>query len=376
MFRLLITAIRFIVYDKPKSIGALLGVVISIFLIGQQAGIFIFLTNAMSRLVDHIEADVWIVDDRTTNVNALGQIDARVLREIQGMKGVAGAYPLVIAGSSAKTLSGKSAGVSLVGCQAPSFVGGPWNIAQGRLEDLVRDGAVSVEFFDQKLLGNIPFGEALEIGGKKVYVALETKGVRGFGASYVFTTIERARYLAQFPSNKLSAVLVRLKDPASARAFTEEINGSMYGLRAWTREDFSKATVSTVLGSSGIALSVGTLIIFAIISGSVIIGLTLYSAATDRIRDYATLKAIGATNLFVMKLILCQAMIFAITGYGIGLLMINGFKNGIAKAGTIFDYSPALYLGFLLITLFISLIGAVAAIRRITRVEPAAVFRG
>lgn len=376
MLRLLITAIRFIVYDKPKSTGALLGVVISIFLIGQQAGIFIFLTNAMSRLVDHIEADVWIVDDRTTNVNALGQIDARVLREVQGMKGVAGAYPLVIAGSSAKTLSGKSAGVSLVGCQAPAFVGGPWNIAQGRIEDLVRDGAVSVEFFDQKLLGNIPFGEALEIGGKKVYVALETKGVRGFGASYVFTTIERARYLAQFPNNKLSAVLVRLKDPASAVAFSERINRSMYGLRAWTKKDFSKATVSTVLGSSGIALSVGTLIIFAILSGSVIIGLTLYSAATDRIRDYATLKAIGATNLFVMKLILSQAMIFAILGYGLGLLLITGFKNGIAKAGTVFDYSPALYFGFLLITLFISLIGAVAAIRRITKVEPAAVFRG
>ena len=65
------TAVRFIVYDKAKSIGALFGVIISIFLIGQQVGIFIFLTNMMSNLVDHIDADIWVVDNRSTNVNAL-----------------------------------------------------------------------------------------------------------------------------------------------------------------------------------------------------------------------------------------------------------------------------------------------------------------
>ena len=46
-----------------------------------------------------------------------------------------------------------------------------------------------------------------------------------------------------------------------------------------------------MLGSTGIAISIGTLLIFAVISGFFIIGLTLYSAAIDRIRDYGTLKA-------------------------------------------------------------------------------------
>ena len=38
-------------YDKAKSVGIIIGIVISIFLIGQQTGIFIFLTNAMKALV-------------------------------------------------------------------------------------------------------------------------------------------------------------------------------------------------------------------------------------------------------------------------------------------------------------------------------------
>ena len=38
------TTFRFLMYDKAKTIGALFGVVIANFLIGQQTGIFVFLT--------------------------------------------------------------------------------------------------------------------------------------------------------------------------------------------------------------------------------------------------------------------------------------------------------------------------------------------
>ena len=48
---MLLTALRFLLHDKAKSFGALFGVIMSIFLIGQQSGIFIFLTNAMAALV-------------------------------------------------------------------------------------------------------------------------------------------------------------------------------------------------------------------------------------------------------------------------------------------------------------------------------------
>jgi putative ABC transport system permease protein len=120
---------------------------------------------------------------------------------------------------------------------------------------------------------------------------------------------------------------------------------------------------------------VGTLIVFAIIAGSIIIGLTLYSAATDRLKDYATLKAIGATNAYVRNLILTQAMLFALVGYMIGVVLMNGFKMGIANAGIMFDYSLTMYLAFAIVTLVISLIGVVAAIRRIVQIEPASVFR-
>jgi putative ABC transport system permease protein len=369
------TALRFIIYDKPKSTGALFGVIISIFLIGQQVGIFIFLTNMMSNLVDHIDADIWVVDNRSTNVNALGQIASKFQRQIYSINGVEHAYPLVVAGASAKFKDGSSGGVSLVGSQAPGFVGGPWNITGGPVTNLLFDNAVTTEAYDRKLLGNATLGTAFEISGKRVWVALQTNGARGFGASYVFTTIERARFLGNFPDDKISAVLVKLKPGTNPQNVISAINKTMYGVKAWSKKDFSDATVKTVLGSSGIATSVGTLILFAIISGSVIIGLTLYSAATDRIKDYATLKAIGATNSYVRNLILTQATVFAFAGFLIGLGLMELFRAGIANAGVMYTYPAYIYLCFGFITIAISAGGAVAAINRITKVEPASVFR-
>lgn len=373
---MLTTAIRFILYDKPKSIGALFGVVISIFLIGQQTGIFIFLTGMMSSLVDNIEADIWVVDNRTTNVAALGQIDERFQRQIEALPGIQHVYPLIISGGSAKFEDGKSAGITLVGSQAPAFVGGPWKVSGGGLGNLLMDNGVTTDVFDKKLLGGAQIGTQFEISGKKAKVVLQTNGARGFGASFVFTTIDRARYYSNFPRNKVSALLIKLAPGQNAEQVIANINANMYGVKAWTKKDFSAQTVSTILGSSGIATSVGTLIIFAVIAGSIIIGLTLYSAATDRLKDYATLKAIGASNAYVRNLIVTQAVIFAIIGYVIGVVLMEGFRLGIANAGIMFYYTPLMYVAFAVTTLIISLIGVVAAIQRITKVEPASVFRG
>ncbi len=369
-------ALKFILYDKPKSFGALFGVIISVFLIGQQSGIFIFLTGGMSRLVSGNPNVLWVVDSKTTNVNALGQIDTRVGYQIQSIKGVKKVYPFVIASGSAKFANGKSAGVSIVGTQSPDFVGGPWNIIQGDKNMLMYDGALSTDMFDSKALGDIKPGEYFEINGKKVYNAVQTSGVRGFGGIYAFTTIERARMLGKVNTNKVSAFLVKYEKGADSIAIQKTINENIFGVKAWTSTEFDKITVKTVLGSSGIAISIGTMIVFATIAGFVIIGLTLYSATIDRIKDYGTLKAIGATNGYIRKIILCQAIIIALVGFVFGYALVEGFRNGIAKAGTIFNFTPELRIALFCLTIVIAISGTLFAIRRIVKLEPAAVFRG
>jgi len=369
-------ALRFAAYDRTKSLGVILGIMVSTFLVGQQLGIFLFLTGAMSALVDNTQADIWVVDDRTTDVNALAPIDVRIGPQVESLPGVRKAYPLVLAGARARFREGKSSSVLLVGAQPPAFRGGPWAIERGELADLVEDRVVSVDHYDSESLNRAGIGTSFELNGEQVRVALETKGVRSFGGIYLFTTGATARAIGNVPRSKVSAFLVDVEDGAEVHVVRDAINATMFGVRAWTKEDLSLATVGTILGESGIAYSIGTLIVFAFIAGMVIIGLTMYSAAVDRLRDYGTLKAIGASNTYIRNLILIQAVLFALIGYGLGAVLIEGFRKGIANTGVLFSYSPPIRVGFFVLTIVIALGGAVFAMRRIARVEPASVFRG
>lgn len=370
------TAFKFILYDRAKSIGALMGIVISLFLIGQQSGIFMYLTNAMRGLVDHTKTDLWVVDNRTQNVNALAQMDIRKAREVAAIPGVSQVYPMIVSGVAARFSDGSSSAAQLIGCQLPSFKGGPSRFEKGSVNDLIEDGAVTFDYYDRRALNNSELGTVFEIGGKRTYLAAMTKGIRGFGALYMYTSIERARFLANIPDNRISAILVDLEPGANPEAVKAAINQQIFGVRAWIPEEFGSATVKKILSTSGIAASFGTLIVFAIISGFFIIGLTLYSSAIDRIKDYGTLKAIGASDGYVARLILTQALIFSFIGYAIGYGLIEAFRAGIGSTGAIFSFSWTMRLILFGITLLISLGGASFAIRRINGVEPASVFRG
>lgn len=371
-------AFRFLLYDKPKSFGALFGIIISIFLIGQQVGIFLFLTGLMAGLPQSTQSKVglWVINSATQDANSLGLLDARLQREVESIPGVARAYPLVVAAAQAKFPSGETAAGTIVGSQYPAFKGGPWNLTKGTAADLLAEGAFSCDEFDEKILGGATLGTQFELGGKKAYIAAQTRGARGFGGAYLFTTVERARAYGQISPDKVSAILVDLEPNADTLAVQSRINATIFGVKAWKTEDLSASTISFILGTSGIAISTGTLIVFAVISGLIIIGLTLYSATIDRIRDYATLKAIGSTNGFVTRLILIQCVILAFVGYILSTILLQGFKFGLAQGGVLFEYTPIIRLGFFVITVIISVFGAVFAIRRITKLEPATVFRG
>ena len=367
------TALRFLSYDKTKSFGALLGVIVATFLIGQQMGVFIFLTDSMKRLVILAPQDIWVVDDKTENVNSLGQLRMRLRYEIESLKGVKSVHPLFLGAARAQYPDGDNTPITVVGIEAPAFAGAP-PFFEGSANNLLPDGAIAVDVFDDAAFPSTDIGTTLEVNGRKAYVAARTKGIRTFGGVLIFTTLERARFWANAPSDAASAFLVRT-EPGMEAEVIRRINASIFGVRAWQGGELAGNTVSIILRTTSIAFSVGTLVVFAFIAGLFIVGLTLYSAAIDRLKDYGTMKAIGANNWYIRKLIFTQASLFALLGFGIGYILLLGFKAGIAKSGLLFEFSNEFLVIFFVSICLIALGGAVLAVKRITSLEPAEVFR-
>ncbi len=371
---------KFIRFDRAKSIGVITAIVISIFLIGQQLSLMFFLMGLMGNLVGNApvkENEIWVIERQTNNVNALNVIDSRLTQEIGSLPFVAKSQPVVIVSSQATFLDGKTAGVTLVGSNSPTFSMGPTKnkIREGYIQDLMQPYAVSAEFFSAKSWNTtLNLGKPIEINGKSAQIKLITQNAQAFGASLMYTSIENARFFGNVSPSKISMVIVQLKDNFNKAEAIEQINTLYPNLRAWDISKLQSSTVTEILISSNMGMSFGTLVLFAMISGFFIIGLTLYSSALDRIKDYGTLKAIGAKKGYVNRLIIAQAFLYAVIGYVIALFLLYGFKFGVANSGLDINITLPFALFLLFVTLFISVGGSLFAVRKISKLEPASVF--
>ncbi|MCT1530110.1 FtsX-like permease family protein [Sphingobacterium daejeonense] len=371
---------KFIKFDRAKSFGIITAIVISVFLIGQQLSLLFFLMGLMGNLVNNapIEKDeIWIIESQSKNVNSINMIDQRSVQEIASLPGISRTIPVILAPAQATFLDGKTAAITIVGTPAPEFLMGPIQsrIDSGSIKDLMQPYSVSAEYFNARSWEtDLYLNKPIEINGKSAKVSVITKNAQAFGASFMYSNLENARFFGNFPSNKVSLIIGKLNAQADKETVINMINNNFPNLRAWDANKLKSSTVKEILISSNMGMSFGTLVVFAMISGFFIIGLTLYSSALDRIKDYGTLKAIGAKNKFVNRLIIAQAFLYATIGYVLAMLLIYGFKFGVEKSGLNINVSLPFAMFLLFVTMLISIGGSLFAVRKISKLEPASVF--
>lgn len=373
-------AFRFIRYDRAKSIGIVTAIVISIFLIGQQLSLLFYLMGLMGNLVGNApisEREIWIIEGQSRNLNAVNPIDQRLVQEIGSLADISETHPVLIAPAQAAFLDGKTASVTLVGAEAPSFVMGPvpQRISEGEITALSDRHTVSAEYYSANTWDTELFaGKPIEINGQRAQIGMITRNAQTFGASVMYTSLENARSLGNVSPFRVSIIIAVLQPGVDKSRAIADINQLYPQLRAWDPDALRKSTVNEILVTSNMGMSFGTLVLFAAISGFFIIGLTLYSSALDRLKDYGTLKAIGAKNGYVNRLIVTQAFLYAMIGYGIAMLLLIGFKFGVIRAGLVIEITLGFALLLLAVTLLISVGGSLFAVRKIARLEPASVF--
>jgi putative ABC transport system permease protein len=360
-------------FDKAKMFGIVFGITLSVFLIGQQLGICLALIGSAASLASFNDQYIWVVSDKSREVNDLPALDMRVARSIMSVAGVRRVNPLVVVPGAAKFNNGKKAPLVVIGVSPQSFAGGPWKF-QGDKRSLLQEGAIITDGWETVLNENVQVGDNFEVNGSRVVLVDSTHGARGLGQSYAFTTVQLARKLGRISPDQASAFLIEWEEGYSPERVAANISKEIPGIKARDGKSFAWETLLYISTSSGIVTSFGFLVVFAIITGFAIVGLTLFSAVKDRVRDYGTIKAIGGTNGIVRKIILYQSIIYALVGFTLAIIMVNAFIEGTKK--TLDAQLPgALIVFMVIVTLFISVISSLFAMRKITKLEPAEVFR-
>jgi len=391
-------ALKMLMGDRAKFLGIVMGLTFSALLIMQQGSIFCgLMLRTAGQILDIKGADLWVMDPNVRFIDDVKPMIENNLYRVRGVDGVLWAVPLYKGQARAKINSYDQLGkkhevieqVILLGLDDSSMVGAPppSRILSGSREALRRPDAVMIDSNRLvKLFPNQPeeryrdydwfIGKELEMNDRRAIIVGVCEATRTFQSNpVVYTTYSRAKRFAPQERKILSYVLAKTVPGRKPEDVAKEIR-KQTGLGAETSEQFMWKTMGYYFKYTGIPINFGITAALGFLVGTAIAGQTFYNFTLENLKQFGALKAMGATNGRIVRMILLQAMVVGLLGYGIGVGL--GALFGRMNEGTelaFYPYWPMLPITAVAVVL-ICILSSLVSVRRVMVLEPAVVFRG
>ena len=380
-------ALKMLMGDRGKYLGIVMGLTFASLIMTQQPAIFIgLMMRSYSFITDVGLPDIWVMDPKVQFIDDVKPMQDMELYRVRGIEGVKWAMPLYKGLIKARLANGNFQTCNVIGLDDATLIGGPPRMLEGRLEDLRRSDAVIVDRDGAVEKLGVPgpdgkpiplkVGDSLELNDRRAIVVGIAKNTRTFQSQpVVYTTYTRAMMYAPRERKLLSFILVKAKPGEDLELLSERIRRST-GLQAYTQKGFQKLTYDYFMANTGIPINFGISVTLGFIVGAAIAGQTFYSFTMENLRQFGVLKAMGASNWTLLRMILLQATLVGAIGYGLGVGLTSLFGWAMRNTILAFKFPWQLLVFSCLGVMLICIFAALISIRKVIQLEPAVVFKG
>jgi putative ABC transport system permease protein len=237
--------------------------------------------------------------------------------------------------------------------------------------DLDEQTRIAREKFYSRFLGR-----ELEMNDHRAVIVGVCEATRTFQSNaVVYTTYSRAKLFVPRERKVLSYVLAKAENGVAPHVVADAIKAQT-GLRARTSAEFIDDTIDYYLKYTGIPFNFGITTLLGFLVGTAIAGQTFYNFTIENLRQFGSLKAMGVTNLRIVSMILLQAAVVGLLGYGLGVGLAALFGES-TKGTELAFYTPWQLLPITAAAvILICFLSSILSVRRVVVLEPAVVFRG
>ena len=370
-------ALRTLLCDRGKLLAGMLGVVFSVVLVNIQGGLFNGMISKASFLVDRSNADIWVGSHGMHNVDFPHDLPERWIHRVRGVPGVVEAEPIRVGFAEMMLPSGGHEDVVVIGLPQHSDLGRVFEVVEGASEPLRISQGIVVDQCDDAKLEAPRIGDLRQIGGHRARVVAKSHGVLSFLVSpYLFTRIDQASLYCKRDPTKVSYFLVRVSPTARISDVCREINRRLPSAAVMPAGEYAAISVNFWTTRTGIGMSFGAAAGLGLLVGLVMVAQTLYAMVLDRVSEYATLKAIGATEPQILVLLISQATCIATAGIGVGIVLSSLIGWLLSTPRATIDVPLTLYLVSGLLVFAICLFASGLPYLRLRRVDPHLVLQG
>jgi len=392
-------ALKMLMGDRAKYTGLLVGIAFTAFLVTFAASYFAgFMTLGFSLISENTAADVWIMDPAVDSVEQTINMPDYVLDRVRNVDGVRYATPLTLGKTDARFPNGRFQTFEVIGVDNATLAGAPFlkdgttptvlhapdaviidaGGTSGKLETPIlkadqwpADG-VHLNVATRELMT----GDELLANDKRIKIVGLSETLHRFPPRpLIYTTYSNAARILPQERHLLTFILVTKQPGITARELAQRIQKHT-GLRARSSEDFKADTVRWYLVNSEDVGDMGAMIILAMSVGFGVTGVMLYMFTYENIRQYAVLKAMGATPQTLLLMILVQAGICALIGTGLGLGVCGIVGEVMTRIGFPFRMMWFTPLIGTVGVLIVSLTAAAISVRPVLKLAPGVVFAG
>ncbi|MGK7889767.1 MAG: FtsX-like permease family protein [Leptolyngbyaceae cyanobacterium] len=401
--------------DIPRFLVAQAGIMFAVSLVTIQLGILNGFTRSTAQLIDNSEADLWVAAQEMVNFELTQPLTLEAVITASEIEGVVRAEALMLSGGRWRSNDGKIGRVRLIGFDPNSQLFSPGEIVEGRFQDIEQPFSVMTDVTNLGSLRLDGIGGTAEINSAPTTVVGLTKGTQSIVSSTtMFTSLENTKAYAtagltsrvfcdvggldgldctttyeraeadapvQQPqaltiADPITYVLIDAAASQDLEDLKQRLEAAIPDVKAHTREEMATITRDYWRLRTGIGFILGLGATVGMIVGMVIVGQILYSSVSDHIREYGTLKAMGASDRMIYSIIVEQALWMAVLGYipSMGLCLGLGAWT-VSTQGILILITPLMGVSIFGITVLMCVGSALFAIQKVTHVDPAIVFK-
>lgn len=395
LFRNTPLAWRNLTHDWRRLAVAVAGIGFAVLLMFTQVGFQNALFDSQVKMIDDLQGDVFLVSRAKYALAAEKRFPLELINQARSARGVAGAYPLyteltfsrlknLTPGATSKAFPIRSIGFQL---DDPVFRSADVNAQRTALQmpsTALIDRRSKQDNFafpldDPAALAQVP----IELADKK----LSLVGVFELGTDFAHDgnlAMSAENFARYFPhrvrvGDPLSVVdlgIVHVQQGADHVQVRDAIDNLLDNrVFVFTRDEFRRQEVRFWDDSTpiGIIFTAGKIIGFVV--GMVICYQVIYSDITDHMPEFATLKAMGYTSGYFVRLIVVEAMLLSLIGFVPGLIVSTGLYSVLAEStGLQLRMTAQSIVLVLVLTNAMCIASGMLAVRKLLAADPANLF--
>lgn len=362
---------RNLFHDKLRFAISISGVAFSVFLILVLLGLFRGWHEKIVGYIASTRADLWILqeggDDFFNSISVLPIAYRDTIKENPDVKEI---YPLIGRQTSFELNEG-TVRLYIIGYDPRDGVGGPLKIIKGASTPGKGEIIIDKVFANTKHVG---VGDTLRVLEKDLKVVGIAEGGDLVFLQFAFMEREEAEDLLRLPE-MVNFYVTTLKNSSAAQDVIQDLESKLENISVVTQADYITSNQREI---NEIFIPILTVLVFiGFLVGLTVVGLMTYTSTIEKSKEYGILKAIGASNGYLYKIIIQQSFLTGFVGFfvGIGLTIITKLLlENIVPQFVIAMFAKDVGLSLSLI-LIMSIAAAYIPMRRIARIEPAAVFK-